>query len=214
MIVGSKIVVHQISIAGRWPARPKGDNMKNKLPESFLILVALWAVLIFGNGCASTAVTMQTNKDPGPMHAVKRLFVVINLGPLENQTSFNRGAAEISSASLAEGLRGCFSTNGVQLEIKVVNPLELEKPDYAAQAREFFADAALLIRLDHYVVDQFGNYPMLYYDAALSNEVTHKLVWRALIKNSGNPGTMKERNQRMAESIVAKLRADGFLETE
>ena len=188
-------------------------KMKKKFAGGFSILISLWAILFFGNGCASTSVTMQTNKNPLAMHSIKRLFVVINLGPLEKQTTHTKGAAELSSESLVASLRNCFSSNSVQVEIKVVNPLELEKQDYQAQARQFFADAALLIRLDHYVVNQFGSYPIIYYDAALSNEISHKLVWRALIKNSGNPGTMKERNQRMAETIVAELRADGFIES-
>jgi hypothetical protein len=188
--------------------------MSKTLFRTVVAFSLLTLALLCGNGCANVSVTMQSNKDPGAMHQVKRLYVIIDQGVLENQPTSKRIDEQLKSAVLVASLRNCLSNTPLQLEIGIVNPLALNGQDFETKIREFQADAVLVCKLKNVVVNQFGGCPTIYYDASLFNEITHKYVWRALIKNSGDPFAMDQRTRRMAETIVAQLRADGLIEPQ
>jgi hypothetical protein len=170
--------------------------------------------LICGNGCADMSVTLQSNKDTTAIYHVRRLFVFIDQGSFETQPVSKKLAKQLKSDVLAASLKNCLSNTSVQLEIGVVNPLALDDKIYETKIHEFLADSVLTIRIKHVVMDQFGGCPIIYYDASLFDEITHKYIWRALINNSGNPETMDQRMQKMAEAIIAQIRADGFIESQ
>jgi hypothetical protein len=170
--------------------------------------------LICGNGCANTSVTLQSNKDVAAVRPVKRLYVLIEQSALEKQPVSKKLDEQLKSDVLAASLRNCLSNTSVQLKISVVDPLALDEKIYETKIGEFYADAVLIIKIKNVVMDQFGGSPIIYYDAGLFDEITHKYVWRAVINNSGNPGAMDQRMQKMADAIVAQLRADGFIESQ
>jgi hypothetical protein len=174
---------------------------------------AAMLALICGNGCANISVTLQSNKDVTAVRPVKRLYVLIQQGVLEKQPMSKKPDEQLKSDVLAASLRNCLSNTPVQLEISVVGPLALDESIYETKIQGFYADAVLIIKVQNLVVDQFGGSPIIYYDAILYDEITHKYVWRAVINNSGDPGAMDQRMQKMAGAIVAQLRADGFIES-
>ncbi len=182
--------------------------------ETTLVFSLLALALLCGNGCADVSVTMQSNKDLEGMHQVKRLYVIIDQGVLEKQPASPKIKEHLKSKVLAASLRECLSNTPVQLEFQIINPLALSKENYEAKITEYHADAVLVIKLKSVLMDQFGGCPKIYYDALLLNQITQKPVWRAIIENSGNPAAMNHRMQRMAEAIVAQLRADGFIESQ
>ena len=144
--------------------------------------------------------------------------MLIDEGVLEKQPASKKTNEQLKSEVLAVSLRNCFSNTPVQLEVGIVNPLALDGAldgqNFETKIRAFHADTVLVVRLKNVVVDQFGGCPMLFYDASLFNEITHKFVWRGIIKNSGDPEAMKQRTRKMAETLVAQLRADGFVESQ
>ena len=186
--------------------------MRKNLWEIILTCCFVLSAWFCGSGCANVSVTLQSNRDPAAMHRIQRLFVIIDQGVIEKQPTSKRSGERLKSEVLAASLQNCLSNTPVQLEINIVNPVALNGQNFESKIREFQADAVLVVRLRNVVMDQFGGCPIIYYDASLYNEITQKYVWRALIKNSGDPAAMNQRTRKMAEAIVAQLRADGFLE--
>jgi hypothetical protein len=170
-------------------------------------------LLIFSNGCANVAVTLQSNKDAAAVHYVRRLYVLVNLGEFEKQPLSKNASCQMHAGVLADSLRESLTNTTVQAEIQVVNPLELNPGIYDQQIRAFHADGVLMVKLRQFVVNQFGGCPTVNFDATLLDELTHKYEWRATINNSGDPEAMDERLKKMGSAIVAQLRTDGFLET-
>jgi hypothetical protein len=197
------------------------ENTNNRFRRRSSIKIAIGVfgfaamlALICGNGCANTSVTLLSNKDVAAVRPVKRLYVLIEQGALEKQPVSKKLDEQLKSDVLAASLRNCLSNTSVKLEISVVDPLALDEKIYETKIWEFYADAVLIIKIKNVVMDQFGGSPIIYYDAGLFDEITHKYVWRAVINNSGNPGAMDQRMQKMADAIVAQLRADGFIESQ
>ena len=184
-----------------------------KIPMGVFGFAAMLA-LICGDGCASVSVTLQSNKDVAAVRPVRRLYVLIELDALEKQPMSQKVNERLKSDVLAASLRNCLSNTSVQLKISVVDPLALDEKIYETKIQEFYTDAVLTIGIRNGVVDQFGGNPVIYFNAGLYDEILHKDVWRAVINNSGDPGAMDQRMQKMAGAIIAQLRADGFIESQ
>ena len=188
--------------------------MSKTIYDSVLAFNLLALVLLCGNGCANISVTMQSNKDPAVMHQVRRLYVLIDQDVLEKQTVSKKSDQPLPSEALAASLRNCLSNAPVQLDIGSINPLALDEKIYETKILDDHADAVLIIKFRNALMDQFGGCPIIYYDAILYNQIVQKPVWRALITNSGSPDVMDQRMQKMAMTIVAQLRVDGFIESQ
>jgi hypothetical protein len=168
-------------------------------------LKGFWAfnllALILACGCNS--IKIDSNKDAKAVHKVNRLFIVINQGAVKTQPF---------STALADGLKSCFTNATPQIEIAITSPLDLDENNYKSKMESFNADGVLAVSLQTYETDEYGNYPMIIYDASLYDPLLKKRVWRASIKNGGQSFVMASRMRAMASSIVAKLKTDGFIE--
>jgi len=184
-----------------------------RIPVCVIGFAAILA-LICGNGCANASVTMQSNKNAAAVRPIRRLYVLIQQDALEKQPLSKKSSEQLKSDVLAANLQNCLSSNSVQSKISVVDLLALDEKIYETKIQEFYSDAVLVIGIKNGVIDQFGGTPMICYDAKLYDEILRKYVWRAAINNSGDPGAMDQRMQKMAVAIVAQLRADGFIETQ
>ena len=152
------------------------------------------------SGC--TSISVQSNKDAAAVHKVSRLFILINGGDAQNQ--------ELSNI-LAADLVDCFSNKPAKIQVCITSPLDLDDTAYRARMMTFMADSILTISPQNRVVDPYGGFPTIVYDASLFDPATKKREWRASITNSGGTEVMGRRMRKMAESIVSKLELDGFL---
>ena len=187
--------------------------MKMKFLGGVLVPFSLAAALWFGTGCAHPAGSAQTLHAPAAMHVVKRLWVVVNVGVLVSPMTAAQASAQLKLEALAANLRGCLSNTPAQVQIVFVNDSVFKPQAYQAPARDFYADAILTLQLRDCDIDPLGNYPFLYLDAALFNEINNQLVWRKPIAIAGDPGAIEKRTLRLAQALAAQLRADGLIES-
>lgn len=175
---------------------------------------ATMLTLICGNGCANISVTLQSNKDVAAVRPIRRLYVLIKQDAQEKQPVSKKLNEQLKSEVLAASLQNCLSNASIQLKVSVVDTLVLDEKIYETKIQEFYSDAVLIIEIRNGVMDQFGGYPIIYYDARLYDEIMQRTVWRAVINNSGDPSAMDQRMQRMGVAIVKQLRTDGFIEPQ
>ena len=174
----------------------------NKIQLTALVRLIVAALCLGVTGCGSVSVTVQSTKDAQAVHKVERLFVIINHGDLGGQSY---------SEDLAHNLRLILSNPPPDLEIGIVSPLDLDEKQHGAKIKQFKPDAVLVIRLTTAVLDPFGGYPILKYDASLFDAMMKKRLWRGAVDNSGEGALVKLRMSKMAEVLVTQLRKDGFL---
>jgi len=186
--------------------------MKIKFFGEFLVRFPLAAAILFGTGCAHSFGSEQSPHTPAAMHIVQRMLVVVNVGVLVKPMTAQQASAQLKLETLAASLRRCLSNTPAQVRITFTNESTFNAEAYQAQAREFYADAILTLQLRDCVVDRLGNYPFLYFDAVLFNEINKQYVWRKPVTISGNPGAIDKRTQQLAETLVAGLCADGLIE--
>jgi len=172
-------------------------NAKPSLKLPVTVLATACAILA---GC--TSVTVQSTKDTAAVHKIGRLFVLINHGDLGNQTYSNE---------LAANLRSVLSNPPPVMEISIASPLELDEKVHVGRIQRFNPEAVLVIRLSTAVLDEFGGYPILKYDASLFDPKMEKRLWRGAVNNSGGTALMKRRMRETAEVIISQLQKDGFL---
>jgi hypothetical protein len=151
-------------------------------------------------GCVS--IKVQANKDEASVRKVKRLFVLIQQGDVGRQTY---------SKELASALQNASTNTPVVTEITIANPVELDESAHRKQMDEFGCDAVLVIKATAGILEDFGRYPTIIYDASLFDPQLKKRLWRAHINNSGPTMVMKRRFREMSESIVRQLKNDGFI---
>lgn len=168
-------------------------SLRKVLP--FLVLVGLCS-----GGC--TSITIKSNKDATSVRKLDRVFVLVNQGEMGKQPLSN---------VLIDSFRSCLSNSPVQLAFSIASPLELDENSHLSQIEEFQPQAVLLIRVKTFLVDEFGGYPRIVYDASLFSPKMDKRMWRATIDNCGGTALMNKRMREMAEKIVLQLRQDGFL---
>ena len=116
------------------------------------------------------------------------------------------------SQAMAESFKDDLSNSPVQFEVAAVNPLTLDENIYNAKIDEFNPDDVLIIRVQSSVIDPFGGYPSIRYDASLMEAITKKREWRAIIDSTGDTGVMNRRMKETAETIISRLKQDGFLQ--
>ena len=160
----------------------------------------LCAVLLCVVGCST--VTMQSAKDADAVHKINRLYIFIKCGEIKQSTMMN---------NLASDLTNCFSNQPVMAKITVTSPLNLDPKVYERQVKEFAPDSVLIISVAASVVDPYGGYPNITFDASLFDPGAPKMKWRASIVNTGSTDAMERRMRKMAESIINQLKLDGFL---
>lgn len=160
----------------------------------------LWAVLFCAAGCST--ISMQSVKDAGAVHKLNRLYIFVKCGEVKNLPMMN---------NLAAGLVNCFSNQPAKVQVTVTSPLDLDPNVYDRQIKEFAPDSVLILSMTASVVDPYGGYPNMTFDAGLFNPATKKLEWRASIVNSGSTDVMDRRMRKMSDSIVNQLKLDGFL---
>jgi hypothetical protein len=90
-------------------------------------------------------------------------------------------------------------------------PLDLDEKSHLEKAKSFEADAILTVKAVSGIIDEFGGYPTIIYDASLYDPDLKKRLWRGNINNSGGTALMSRRMREMAVEIVTQLRKDGFL---
>ena len=166
---------------------------------SFTIASVL-ITLLFGTGC--TSVKLQATKDQASVRRIQRLFVLVDQGEIGKQTL---------SENFLTSFQSCLTNTPVQLASSISSPLELDERIHDAKIAAFDADAVLVIHIKTGVVDEFGGYPLIVYDASLFDAGRKKRWWRAVINNAGGTALMKRRMREMAEEIVSQLKRDGFL---
>jgi hypothetical protein len=165
-------------------------------------LRVFWATALFGvilTGC--TSIRVRANKDPASIRKIKRLFVIVNHGDVDEQTY---------SHLLADAMLVALTNTAAVFQIEIANPVALDESSYLKQIKQFEADAVLMIRVEGGVLGQYGGYPTLIYDASLFEPDLRKRIWRARIDNSGGTALMKRRMREMADKIVQELRKNGF----
>jgi hypothetical protein len=177
--------------------------MNSKLKLGLLAAFIAAAFAIF-TGCAIgfSTVTIQATKDPSAVQKIGRLFILINHGDLGHPSY---------STKLAADLQSVLSNPPPVLKISLQSPLELDESVYDKKIQLFKPDAVLVIRLSASVIDEAGGYPMLKYDVSLFDPTMKKRLWRGAVDNSGGTAFIDRRMHDMAETIVNRLREDGFL---
>jgi hypothetical protein len=163
--------------------------------------IALIALLLsIVSSC--TSISVKSNKDASASRKINRLFVIVNHGEVNDQKYSNE---------LIQSLKNCLSNSPVQLEFSVMTPLDLNPEMHQEKVRAFDAEAVLVISVSTYVINEFGGYPTILYDASLFDPEQKKRLWRGAINNSGGTALMKRRMREMAEKLVGQLRHDGLL---
>ena len=174
--------------------------MQKKFFRTLLGISFITLALFCGSGC--TSVSLESNKDAAAVHKINRLFILINQGEVKSQPL---------SKSLAAAFENCFSNTPTRVDIAIASPLDLDESGYKSRMETFNADAVLVVGVQTFIVDQFGGYPTIMYDASLYDSAMKKREWRAAINNSGGTALMNRRMKEMSESIVSQLKLDGFL---
>jgi len=172
--------------------------MSMKLKLRLMLIVSV----VCGTFVGCTSVKVQSTKDAQAVRKIERLFVLINHGDLGNQPYSN---------DLANNLRSVLSNPPPVMGISIVSPLELDERVHEAKIKQFNPDAVLVIRLTTAVLNEYGGYPILKYDASFFDPKMDKRLWRGAVNNSGGTALMKRRMREMAEVIIGQLRKDGFL---
>ena len=172
----------------------------NPKPTSIFRIALITLSLLALTGC--TSVKIKSNKDASATQKIQRLFVIVNHGEVNEQKFSNE---------LIHSLRNCLSNTPVQIEFSVMTPLDLNPEIHQDKVKAFHPDAVLVISVSTYVVDQYGGYPTIMYDASLYDPAQKRRLWRGAINNSGGTALMKLRMRQMAEKVVGQLRQDGLL---
>jgi hypothetical protein len=177
-----------------------------------LVFTALFA-LVFGSGCHTATVKLQSNKDAAAVRPIKRLYVVVDLTVPTTQQLAKNPKLRLKSDMLVASLMNSLTNTPLKIEYGAASPLQLNA-NYDVNIANFYADAVLLVKINNCVIDNFGGCWKVFYQADLYDEITHKTVWRAFIDCHGDPVTVDEGMQKMANAVVKQLRADGFIESK
>jgi hypothetical protein len=155
-------------------------------------------------GCAS--VNVQSKKSPDFNRKLDRTLVVFTAFDM-----FSKSYRQIlRDRTLVE-----FEKRGVTVRFAATpDRLELEDgPSFDAQAKEFNASSALIVRAVGGVVDGAGQILTGDLDAQLYDLASRKRVWRAKIQYSagGSLNTDQFRVDKLVTGIMSALSADGLL---
>lgn len=172
--------------------------MKSNLFNPAWLAVAL--AMIFVAGC--TSISLESNKDPASVRTLRRVFILISASDTKDQTL---------ATSLETAFRECFTNATPVVEVAITSPLDLDEHALTSRMVRFTPDAVLTVSAKSRVVDTYGNYPRIVYDASLFDPIAKKRIWRASIENAGSTEVMDWRMREMAEKIVQQLHQDGFL---
>lgn len=173
--------------------------MRNTLIGAKRVAMALALAAFCGTGC--TSISLESNKNAAAIHKVDRLFILINQGEVKDQPL---------SKMLATAFQNCFTNAAPKVDIAITSPLDLDENAYKASITNFHADAVFVVSVNTFIIDEFGGYPTIMYDASLFDPSMKQRVWRAAINNSGGTALMERRMWEMAEKIVQQLHQDGF----
>ena len=174
--------------------------------SAFLFLLILIFIALVLPGCAS--VSIQSVRDPSYTNTIHKLYVVLN----ENQVdSIDSSFTPLLTAALKDE----FSKRGVEIAVRVADPLVLDEKTYLAEIESYKPDGVMTIVATGGVRGAYGGMMKILYDVSLFDASNAKRrIWRAQIDASGGTGVREKRMKLVAQDLVERLSQDKLISSE
>jgi hypothetical protein len=156
-------------------------------------------------GCAS--VSLQSAKDASFSNPIHKLFIILNNGQVDT-------IDPAYTPYLVAALKDEFTQKGVDIEIRIVNPLTLNDDVYRAEIASYQPEGVLTIIANGGITGPHGGMAKILYDVSLFDAGKNKRIWRARIDASGQTDVREKRMKMMAQNLVKRLSEDNLISSE
>ena len=175
------------------------------LQSSWPVLCTV-CVAIFLFGCAR--VSIQSARDPSFSNPMNKLFIILNHGQIDNIDSSY-------TPYLAAALKDEFSKEGLEVAIRVAEPLVLDDSIYKFEIASYEPDGVMTITANGWAVSEpSGGLTQIIYDVSLFDSSKSKRIWRALIDASGGLSAREKRMKLVATDLVNQLKEQKLISSE
>ncbi len=166
---------------------------------------AFFLAILFLSGCAS--VSVQSVRDSSFSEPIHKLFVLVNHRQVD---AIDAGFTPY----LMGALKDEFSRKGVEVEIRMINPLALNEDIQISEIMSYKPDGVMTIVANGGVVGAYGGMAKILYDVSIFDPQRNKRIWRAQIDASGGTAVREKRMQMMVQNLIQRLSDDRIISSE
>jgi len=185
--------------------RPEYRIMRRYRMMRLLAYYLTVVIALLSLGCAS--VSVNSMRDSSFSEPIQKLFVVVNHNQVDMiDRSF--------TPYLITALKDEFSKKGVETEIVVISPLDLNANTYASEIASYKPDGVMTILANGGIIGPYGGMQTIVYDISIFESAKNIRIWRARIEASGGTGVREKRMRMMAQKLIQRLSDDKIITSE